>query len=324
MKITCPHCEKTINAPDKLAGRVVNCPGCKGEMELPTLEELGLAVQQAAAQQAPAQQAPAQQPAAPAPSPAPGGAGGAEPSQEELAPAPEGEIDERADTRRDSRRGSQRRARSGGRRGGLDGEGAVRSYRRNMVILGILLLPFAILTGGFALLFLTAAGASALGAGAAGQVETGAEVVGGGLAILAGYLTIIGAVLGAIGLFELIMAICAFLKHNWVNWVIAILMSLEVITVAAGALQAGRPAGMAVAIIPLVFLLLAIFGIRNYGKLRAAGLDVSGNEIGAPRSRSRPGRSGKKPGDAGTERKGRSGGTIRRRTTGSRSRRRRR
>ncbi len=34
MKVTCPHCEKLIKAPDAWAGRLVKCPGCKQPITL--------------------------------------------------------------------------------------------------------------------------------------------------------------------------------------------------------------------------------------------------------------------------------------------------
>jgi hypothetical protein len=329
MRITCPHCEKTINAPDKLAGRVVKCPGCKEEMELPTLEELGLAAAPPAPPQAPApqQRAPAPQQQAPAPPPPPPEPEPLPEADDELAggEAADGEgIDERAATRRDSRRKSQRRgSRKGSGRGG-DGEGALKSYRRNMVILGVLLLPFALVTGGLGLLMLIAAGGAAVGAGAATQAETGAEVASEGLAVMAGFFGIIGAVLGGIGLFELIMSICAFLKKNWVNWVIAILMSLQIVGGVGTALKAGKPVGMAGLVIPLIFLLLAVFNIKNYGKLRAAGLDASGKPAGSARGKRRSGGRKSEGGDGAESKPAGKSGIGRRRTTGSRSRSRRR
>jgi hypothetical protein len=57
MRIECPHCQKTLNAPDHKAGQVVNCPSCGGQMQLPAAS-------------------------APAPSPAPG------PAATPPAPAP--------------------------------------------------------------------------------------------------------------------------------------------------------------------------------------------------------------------------------------------
>jgi predicted RNA-binding Zn-ribbon protein involved in translation (DUF1610 family) len=35
MRIECPHCNKTLQAPDQKAGQVVNCPSCGGQMQLP-------------------------------------------------------------------------------------------------------------------------------------------------------------------------------------------------------------------------------------------------------------------------------------------------
>jgi len=38
MQVQCPGCQKTLNAPDHLAGKVVKCPGCGGQMQLPAME----------------------------------------------------------------------------------------------------------------------------------------------------------------------------------------------------------------------------------------------------------------------------------------------
>jgi uncharacterized membrane protein (DUF2068 family) len=35
MQVQCPSCQKALNAPDSMAGRVVKCPGCGGQMQLP-------------------------------------------------------------------------------------------------------------------------------------------------------------------------------------------------------------------------------------------------------------------------------------------------
>ena len=35
MKVSCPKCRKTLNAPDSMAGRKVKCPGCQGVLLLP-------------------------------------------------------------------------------------------------------------------------------------------------------------------------------------------------------------------------------------------------------------------------------------------------
>lgn len=35
MKIECPHCRKTLDAPDSRAGQAISCPSCGGQMELP-------------------------------------------------------------------------------------------------------------------------------------------------------------------------------------------------------------------------------------------------------------------------------------------------
>ncbi len=35
MKVQCPHCGKTLNAPDSRAGQAVKCPACGGQMQLP-------------------------------------------------------------------------------------------------------------------------------------------------------------------------------------------------------------------------------------------------------------------------------------------------
>ncbi len=35
MKVQCPHCGKTLDAPDSRAGQAVSCPSCGGQMQLP-------------------------------------------------------------------------------------------------------------------------------------------------------------------------------------------------------------------------------------------------------------------------------------------------
>ncbi len=39
IQVTCPHCSKTINAPDKFAGKTANCPGCKKPIQIPISEQ---------------------------------------------------------------------------------------------------------------------------------------------------------------------------------------------------------------------------------------------------------------------------------------------
>ncbi len=41
MKVSCPNCNKVFNAPSEWAGRKVKCPGCKGPVSLPTMEDAG-------------------------------------------------------------------------------------------------------------------------------------------------------------------------------------------------------------------------------------------------------------------------------------------
>ncbi len=39
IQVTCPHCSKTINAPDKFAGKSANCPGCKNAIQIPSADD---------------------------------------------------------------------------------------------------------------------------------------------------------------------------------------------------------------------------------------------------------------------------------------------
>ena len=35
MRFSCPHCRRTLNVKDELAGRKVRCPGCKNVLQVP-------------------------------------------------------------------------------------------------------------------------------------------------------------------------------------------------------------------------------------------------------------------------------------------------
>ena len=39
IKVTCDECSKTINAPDKSAGKTAKCPGCQAPLKIPALED---------------------------------------------------------------------------------------------------------------------------------------------------------------------------------------------------------------------------------------------------------------------------------------------
>ena len=39
IQVTCPHCSKTISAPDKFAGRNATCPACKNPIEIPSPDD---------------------------------------------------------------------------------------------------------------------------------------------------------------------------------------------------------------------------------------------------------------------------------------------
>jgi len=39
MKVSCPNCNKVLQAPDEWAGKTVKCPGCKQSINLPAIEE---------------------------------------------------------------------------------------------------------------------------------------------------------------------------------------------------------------------------------------------------------------------------------------------
>lgn len=67
IRFRCQSCQKSVKAPDKLAGITINCPGCGESMRIPTLEEAAAlaesAPKQRSTQSAAAQQKPAASPA---------------------------------------------------------------------------------------------------------------------------------------------------------------------------------------------------------------------------------------------------------------------
>ena len=34
-KFKCPHCQQSLEAPDEMLGTVIDCPSCKGRIQLP-------------------------------------------------------------------------------------------------------------------------------------------------------------------------------------------------------------------------------------------------------------------------------------------------
>ncbi len=307
MEITCPHCDKTIKAPDKYAGKQVKCPGCGGQMELPTLEELGISAP-------PADPAPPPAPAAAPPPPPPEPEYEEEPEKEE-APAPS--TSRRPSSRRSS--GTAKKESSRPRQAEGDADAALAGYRRNMSIMGALLVLFGLLTGAVAVLFIVVIGAGAAVAAGAAGVESAPPQTGTMAAGLAAIAGIIGAVFGAVALVELILGVCAFLKKHWVNWVVAIFYGIGLLLTIAAIIKTGQFQGSIGTGVSVLMLVLAVLNIRSYGKIRAAGLDPSGGSSGGGRSRKtsdRAGKPGRKPGRtaggaAGSRR--RAGGRPRRR-----------
>ncbi|MHC4914100.1 MAG: zinc ribbon domain-containing protein [Planctomycetota bacterium] len=352
MKITCPHCEKTINAPDKYAGRVVKCPGCGGEMELPSLEELQAAApppEPPPPPPPPPQQAappPPQKPSTPPPPPAPeeetedfpGPEAGEEPEPEQE-PEEEPAAKRPSSRRKGSKRKSSRRSRRGGDDDGDDSggvsdreqrkaEAALGSYRRNMVIMGLLMLLLAGMSAVCALFALGAGVLGALGA-AAGEVamehgaiittaETGAPVGAesgspiGALQALAAMGFISAMVFAGCAGLNFILSFCAFFKANFANY-LGLVANLALAGLSGYLITVIGPPLAVVTGPAAIVVLLAFLNIKARGKINAAGLSLSGGRGG--RSRGRRSRSG----DDEDEPKG-----SRRRRTGSRSRSRRR
>jgi hypothetical protein len=39
IQVTCPHCAKTISAPEKFAGKMASCPACKNPIQVPAADD---------------------------------------------------------------------------------------------------------------------------------------------------------------------------------------------------------------------------------------------------------------------------------------------
>lgn len=48
IKVTCPHCKQTFNAPSTMVGKLVKCPGCEANIQIPASQGVGPGEQDAA------------------------------------------------------------------------------------------------------------------------------------------------------------------------------------------------------------------------------------------------------------------------------------
>jgi hypothetical protein len=262
-----------------------------------------------------------------------------------LAPEPQGgavEIDERSETRRDSKRGSQRTARAAGHRRGSGDQAALQGYRRNMTVMGVILSLTALSSAvSVAYLFAVAVPAAEKDvrqAQAAAAQDAPPAAPGLSAADTRRFLTLGAAVVSAplvlFGALDLMLGIFAFLKKNWVNWVVAILyglaLPLAILGVVLLLLQGATATVLIGPAVVIALFVLAIVNIRGYGRLRASGLDaggralagpqVGGQEVDRPPPRGRPRRPLRRPAAAGARGARQAGTGGRGRTADRRSR----
>jgi len=322
MRIACPHCGKTVAAPDKYAGKTVKCPGCQGPMQLPALPELGQSAPPPPAPAAPAPTRPAAAaprpasaprsapPPARAPAPPPGPApapAGEEPAPaaagEDLGPVADGEVDDRADTRRDSRRAPKPGRRAKRFQG--DKHPAVQSYNRNMNIMGGVLLVTALWDAGIAIMCLIAYGALSRGIG---MDSPGMPVSADARALVVSLALASVVFYGGFGLLSFLMAVCAFLKKHWVNWVVAILYGLflpiVVLAVVLGGASGLELIGPGIVVVMFV---LAILNIASRGRVKAA---LAGAPAGPAARLGRSRATGLRPSGAPVTGAGRTGSMV--------------
>ncbi len=257
MQVQCPGCQKTLNAADHLAGKVVKCPGCGGQMQLPAEESAAGPVT--------------------APEPEPASAPARVPPT-----SPSGRTAAPPGTRRCQFCGEQIQAsavkcRHCGetlsaprRRAQMAGGQLVKSYQAGMGGLGIALF---VIGGLFGLIFLLM-GVAIIGFGGAEAVMAAAV-----------FYSVVGGFVLAIWVFGYL----AWKLHNWVNWVIAVVTAPLIALNVAGMIMTGLYRGAVPLMVMLALLVTAISNIRKHSKIVASGLDPRA-VAKRPKAAARPGK----------------------------------